>query len=312
LRVPRLALVLGERRTLFEPEELDEFAWNLDACDLALTREQFGDDVRVGSAAEIDLEREAIVTRSVGDVRLRQLELVGEGDDWSSVELARWLDRELHRDDTFVGLAKSESQPWMNRVVAGLVDGRQLSLPVVVRRRHELATALRGRVAAHGRAQARSATERLMQSRPAAIEASPALMFEISENEYSPYSLFENHEFRKHAFHLVAHMNRDEVATATKIDAHPNVKRWVRNTERQTQGGFWLPKSPGRFFPDFVVELTDETIVLVEYKMRKMANDPEELHKKAVGELWEGRSNGRCRYAWIVERDWTALERKLA
>src|SRR5205823_4021799 len=110
----------------------------------------------------------------------------------------------------------------------------------------------------------------------------------------------------------IADMNTPEAETATRIDGHSNVKRWLRNTDTETQGGFYLPKSPGRFYPDFIVELNDATIVLVEYKMRKMANDPEELHKKAVGEFWEGRSNGRCRFAWVVERDWGELERKLS
>lgn len=97
-----------------------------------------------------------------------------------------------------------------------------------------------------------------------------------------------------------------------KIDDHSNVKRWLRNTDTQTQGGFFLPKSPGRFYPDFIVELNDSTIVLVEYKNRKLASDDEEKHKKAVGEFWESRSNGRCRFAYIVEEDWGELERKLA
>ena len=101
-------------------------------------------------------------------------------------------------------------------------------------------------------------------------------------------------------------MNGEEFECAKRIDSHPNVARWIRNTEHATQGGFWLPKSPGRFFPDFVVEMKDG-FVLVEYKMGKMASDPEEQHKKAVGELWAERSNGRCRFAWIVDRDWQRL-----
>jgi type III restriction enzyme len=69
-----------------------------------------------------------------------------------------------------------------------------------------------------------------------------------------------------------------------------------------------LPKSPGKFFPDFIVEMEDGRIVLVEYKMGKMASDPEEQHKKAVGELWAARSNDRCRFAWVVDKDWITLD----
>jgi type III restriction enzyme len=312
LHVPQLSLAVGDRRTLFEPEELDTFSWDLDACPVALSRIEFDDDLRVGAAATIDLEGEAIRTASVGDVRLRQLELIGEGDDWTRTELARWLDRELHRDDTFLGLPRSQSQPWMLRAVDELVTERRLSLPIVVRRRHELAHLLRTRVAAHGRGQARKAAAELIRQTPDAIETSPAVMFELSETAYAPSYTFDGHRFRKHAFDLVADMNVPEAECAMKIDGHANVRRWVRNTDRLTQGGFCLPKSPGKFFPDFVVELSDGTVVLVEYKNAKLSADAEEQHKKAVGELWAERSNGRCHFAWVVERGWMELERQLA
>ena len=51
--------------------------------------------------------------------------------------------------------------------------------------------------------------------------------------------------------------------------------------------------------------------MLVEYKMGKMASDPEGQHKRAVGQLWEARSGGRDRYAWILDRDWQGLAAKL-
>jgi hypothetical protein len=109
-----------------------------------------------------------------------------------------------------------------------------------------------------------------------------------------------------------AERRNEEAECATQIDRHPNVARWIRNTEHTTQGGFWLPKSPGKYFPDFIVEFKDGRIVLVEYKMGKMTSDPEEQRKKAVGELWAGRSAGRCRFAWIVDRDWHTLHAVLA
>jgi type III restriction enzyme len=107
-------------------------------------------------------------------------------------------------------------------------------------------------------------------------------------------------------------MNGEEAECAALINGNANVRRWIRNTEYETQGGFWLPKSPGKFFPDFIVELENGIMLLVEYKMGKIASDPEELHKRAIGELWEARSGGRARFAWVVDRDWHSLEEKLA
>jgi hypothetical protein len=37
----------------------------------------------------------------------------------------------------------------------------------------------------------------------------------------------------------------------------------------------------------------------------------EEQHKKAVGELWAARSQGRCRFAWLVDKAWHVLNAEL-
>ena len=57
-----------------------------------------------------------------------QLELIGEGDDWTENELTLWLDRAIHRGEAFMGLALSESQPWLRRVVTHLTGARRISL----------------------------------------------------------------------------------------------------------------------------------------------------------------------------------------
>jgi type III restriction enzyme len=299
---------------LLERVELDCFAWNLDECDPALAESEFESDIRVGAAAMIDVEEGAdgrgggLFTQAAGDVRLRQLELIGEGEDWTENELTRWLDRAVHRGDAFMGLPLSESQPWIQRVVVHLLHERKLDLPVVVRRRHRLADVLRTKIADHGRQQTRRATTWLIDNRPATIETSDEHAAIVEEQDYAPARLHESaHRFNRHAFDLMFHMNGEEEQCAVRIDGHSNVARGIRNTEHATQGGFWLPKSPGRFFPDFIVELTDGQIVLVEYKGKDRANNPEELHKKAVGELWASRSGGRCRFAWIVDKDWMTL-----
>ena len=123
----------------------------MEHCDAGLCEEEFASDIRVGTAATIDVEANPggrdgrTVMEITGNVRLTQLELIGEGDDWSEVELARWLDREVHRGDSFLGLPLKESQPWLHRAVEHLLRDRGLSLPIVVRRRHVLAELLRRR-----------------------------------------------------------------------------------------------------------------------------------------------------------------------
>jgi type III restriction enzyme len=134
----------------------------------------------------------------------------------------------------------------------------------------------------------------------------------VEEQNYRPTRLLESgFRFQHHAFHEIGHMNGEEHECAMRIDGHPNVARWVRNTDRVSQGGFSLPLSPGRYFPDFVAELRDGRTALIEYKNSRLGSHAAELHKKAVGDLWAGRSNGTAVFSWVVDRDWVRLENEL-
>ena len=63
-----------------------------------------------------------------------------------------------------------------------------------------------------------------------------------------------------------------------------------------------LPTAAGRFYPDFVAQLEDGRLLAVEYKGAHLAAGPDALEKRAVGELWESRSAGRCLFA-MVEKE---------
>jgi hypothetical protein len=103
----------------------------------------------------------------------------------------------------------------------------------------------------------------------------------------------------------------DFLRAAASSGRPPRVLRLIRNLVYESAGGFSLPVSPGRFFPDFIVELLDGRMAIIEYKGRHLARDPEQLHKKEVGELWAARSGARCVFAWVADRDWAALDAAL-
>jgi type III restriction enzyme len=71
------------------------------------------------------------------------------------------------------------------------------------------------------------------------------------------------------------------------------------------------PLSPGRFFPDFIAELCDGRIAIIEYKGGHLAKSPEEMHKVTIGVLWAEGSAGRCVFVRVVDRDWATLESAL-
>lgn len=121
-----------------------------------------------------------------------------------------------------------------------------IALPVIVRRRHRLADVLRTKLADHDRRQTRRATDWSIDNRPESIRTSDEHAVLVEEQDYARSRLHPaTHRFQRHAFDLMFEMNREEAECAGHIDRHPNVARWIRNTEHATQGGFWLPKSPG-------------------------------------------------------------------
>ena len=86
----------------------------------------------------------------------------------------------------------------------------------------------------------------------------------------------------------------EEFKCAVVIDAHPKIKHWVRNLERAVAGSFWLPVPRGKFYPDFVYELLDGRILVVEYKGEHLRPVPTEIEKDQIGRLWAERSAGKC------------------
>ncbi|HET8832741.1 MAG TPA: type III restriction endonuclease subunit R, partial [Casimicrobiaceae bacterium] len=110
-------------------------------------------------------------------------------------------------------------------------------------------------------------------------------------------------DFRKHYYPVIADLkpSGEEFDCARAIDRHSNVRHWVRNPDNEF--GFWLPTSRGRFFPDFVLELLDGRLAVVEYKGAHLRTDPYEIEKRKVGELWAVRSAGRCVFRFVYIDD---------
>ena len=132
----------------------------------------------------------------------------------------------------------------------------------------------------------------------------------FSESRYSYNQPYRGPvEFKKHFARIIGDLESkgDEHDCAVYIDRLPKVRTWVRNTS-QKQNSFWIQSSPHRFYPDFVAELNDDRILVVEYKGDR-ADLTEEQNKKKVGELWAERSGGTCLFAWVENRNFAEIAR---
>jgi type III restriction enzyme len=160
-----------------------------------------------------------------------------------------------------------------------------------------MAKAVEAKIAEHRRNHAKRAFQAMLFEGGAPIEVSPDLCFAYTEERYSPTWYYEGgFRFQKHYFRTIGELQSDgeEHDCAAFIDGMESVKRWVRNLERRQDDSFWLQTSSDRFYPDFVAELEDGRILVVEYKGAHLWSNDDSKEKRAVGTLWAERSGGKC------------------
>jgi type III restriction enzyme len=84
----------------------------------------------------------------------------------------------------------------------------------------------------------------------------------------------------------------EEFKCAQDIDAESDVKFWLRNVARH-HASFRLPTSTDNFYPDFIAQLNDGRILVVEYKGAHLADTQDTKEKALIGAIWEKVSNGK-------------------
>lgn len=109
--------------------------------------------------------------------------------------------------------------------------------------------------------------------------------------------------FSKHFYSEVGAMNKEEISCAQCIDANKNVETWIRNIEKEPQYSFWLPKSSGKFYPDFVVKLKNGTYAAIEYKGANLVDTQDTKEKVSIGEIWARESKGLCKFLLATKED---------
>ena len=98
-------------------------------------------------------------------------------------------------------------------------------------------------------------------------------------------------------------MDNEGAECAAFIDSLDEVEYWVRNLDREDYS-FWLPTSTDRFYPDFVVQLRDGRILVVEYKGGYLADTPDTKEKDIIGQIWASKSKGRCLFRIVGKTDY--------
>jgi len=200
------------------------------------------------------------------------------------------LVNELARQARTIYVGASAMRVYVSRLVAHLTRERGYSVTGLLRAQFQLSQQIAARVeAVQARARMTGFQQLLFGTQDTTLVTSPDWMFEFRAGAYparNPYS--GSWRFDKHFFPVIADLkaNGEEFDCAKALDRHPSVRHWVRNLSQLPQFAFWLPTATDNFYPDFVAELHDGRIAVVEYKGDAYATNDDSREKRLVGERW--------------------------
>lgn len=243
----------------------------------------------------LELDGEALTVRPLAQTAELALDYAGS---WSAANLVRWLDRSIEHVHT----PHAAFLDWCGRVVADLIERRGLGLEVLLRGKFLLRRAVEAKVRALRVARA-AVGERMLFDLPDAAVVEPGHAFRFDPNIYPAAALYAGSlRFSRHYYPRPAVMNGEEAECAVALDLSPRVVRWVRNVERQPSAAYWFATATDRFYPDFVAELDDGRVLVVEYKGADRFDNGDTREKDVIGRGWASRSGGRCLFATVSKR----------
>lgn len=302
LCVPALvAEVQGELELADTDIFIEEYPLDLSNVPARFTEREFSIQ-RKGAMFEIDLENSHIVYRQVDPGQ--QLDLDVAVDGWSEAGLIGWLDRACRQHD----VSQTELVGWLTKVVKHLINERGFTLSELMQARFLLARVLKQRIENERLRLRKTAYQAHLFDAEAVPQVRDGDDFVFFEGVYGDVRRYSGKfRFSKHFLgpnnvpFIDGGENGEEFQCAMALDALTEVKYWIKNVARHPKS-FWLPTATDRFYPDFVAELNDGRILIVEYKGAHLATGEDTAEKDAVGTLWAKASGGKGVFGIVTKR----------
>ena len=255
------------------------------------------------NAGIIDVVNGDVVTRQLPELGT-QLRLIEVRENWSEIKLVSWLDRNIPHGDLDADVARA----WLNAVITEMQ--KQTPLGRLVRERFELRRRLETRLGVLRKDARRKEYQSALFGEHEAmkVRVGGGYEFVYDPNSYPARTVCpRSADFVKHYYEKVGELEAttpagnigEEFQCAQFIDGLPEVQWWVRNLERQPAHSFWLQTSTDRFYPDYVIQLKNGKIIVVEYKGTDRSTNDDSKEKERLGKLWEQRSGGQCFFEMV-------------
>jgi len=327
-RVPLLCVMEDGVLQEFERTHLLEYPWRLGIQDATLSASYNPLKRPTLAAGKLDVGLKGEVTADMvrdGDIpgdfveRLHQQTLaLGNisGTDWTIEHLIAWLDHEIDHSD----IPLAESAVFLRKAIKELMARYGLAdVSALVFDRFRLRDALERRIDEH-RAEARKTAYQHYLALDGGLTVSNDYVINFKEIAYAPHHVYEGaFRFRKHYFgskpgeleeRTPGGELKEEFKCAQFLDSRSEIRFWVRNLP-QRPTSFRLQTSTDWFYPDFVCQLQDGRILVVEYKGGHLLDAPDAQEKRDIGNLWEARSHDRCLFAMPSDAQFDDILKKI-
>ena len=241
---------------------------------------------------EIDIDGKKLSYQITKENEAHNLDMVDGG--YSENEVVFWLEKEVRN----INLIPAQLRAFLTKLIAYLTKTRSLPLTGLVRSKNQLARAIREQIEDYRKQAASKGFNYALFEDTDDLETRFEHPFKFELNNYPARPPFYQgrYKFTKHFYPAIEFMKEDgeEFQCAQIIDMHLKVKHWVKNLPKREDAAFRLPLAKGWFYPDFVAELVDGRLLVVEYKGKQLATNDDSREKDLVGELWARKSNGQC------------------
>ncbi len=250
---------------------------------------------------EIDLDGNRVTYQFATEDEQLALDVDVEG--WTPEALVLWLDRQVRQPD----IHQSELLRWLRDLVGHLITPRGMHIAALMRCKFILARKVREKIAAIRQQERDGVYQRFLFAPEAKVGVSFDNAFTFQDGMYWDQRRYRGRwKPRKHFLgpdHIPAFDgagNGEEFQCAQAIDSLPTLKYWIRNVARHPNS-FWLPTATDKFYPDFVAQLEDDRLLVIEYKGAHLADGADTAEKRTIGQLWERKSNGKGLFI-VVEK----------
>ncbi|HEX6912874.1 MAG TPA: hypothetical protein VF142_20870, partial [Longimicrobium sp.] len=299
--VPALVTEIQGTLELVDTELLiEDHEWSLLDHSPRLGEDEFS--IReTASTFEVDLDGNR-VTWQYADQE-EQLALNVDVEGWTPQALVLWLDRQVRQPD----IHQVELLRWLGEMVRHLHNEREMPMAALMRCKFILARKVRERLARIRLEERKSVYQRQFLAPQAKVEVSFDEAFHFRDGMYRDQP--RHRGSWKPAKHFLGPdqlprfdgaADGEEAQCAQALDTLPGVRFWIRNVSRHPSS-FWLPTSSDRFYPDFVAQLDDGRLLVVEYKGAHLADSADTDEKRTIGLLWERMSGGKALFI-VVEK----------